>query len=198
MNYNYSKEEISKLFARFDREYLFLGRNTKLLVKISQHFMRWLETQHPDWLDSLVVLCDKNDVEVSGVLLEQLAIASSTRLKREYTKIYRQEESKAGKAWVDKRADKNIFILVYYCGKTKEEACLLAAGWLSEYFPDCTKKASTLEKRYPNWERENKDSVDRAKYLVSAGHGWTKAQQLAFLDDFPSDISEDLKGNRRF
>ncbi len=184
----YSEEKKNELYLRYQSE-------TPLKQRISSiriNFSEWLDSGDPDYLDKIIIDANKNDIEIKGVLLEQISIASLKRLKREYSYT---KKTKINANIPREEAYWVIFKLTYFCNKGVGEASLLAAAWLDNMFPFNSTKASTLEKRYPAWKSDNKNSVE---YVMSIRKdGWSKAEQEEFLSTIPDLIPKSLKGNRR-
>jgi hypothetical protein len=194
---NYQKNESINcdLMCRFNREYPTLGY-PKIYVELKINFSEWLETGNPDYLDKTILVCAKHNVPMAGVLLEQLAVASLKRLKKGYTNIYKQKATKVNKNAPSNEAHWMIFKLTYFCNKFIYDASFLSAGWLDMTFPLYSKKASVLEKEHKSWVDKNKDDIEYIKTEVRP-EGWSKLEQDEFLTNFPKNISESLRGNRR-
>lgn len=185
---NYSSEEILEIKMRFQRETPLKDIRTSIRI----NFSNWLDSGDPDYLDKVIIDANNNNMEIKGVLLEQVAIASLKRLKREYSYT---KKTKINSEVPTENAYWQIFKLNHFCNKSISEASLLAAAWLDYMFPSHSTKASTLEKRYPTWRHKNIDSVEYVKTIRE--EGWCKQEKEKFLSSFPEAIPQSLKGNRR-
>jgi hypothetical protein len=183
-------DEHQQLIIRFNRDYPPLRTQGYTQLKIN--FGLWLTSEDPDYLDKIVIVMNTHSIEIKGVILEQLAIASLKRLKREF---HYGKKTKVNKDVPADQANWQIFKLIHFCDYTLGDATILAAGWLDKTFPEHSLKASVLDKRYPNWAKTNKDSIDYVKSIRE--DGWGKEEQNKFLSFFPEYISDSLKGNRR-
>lgn len=184
----YSPEEIFEIQMRFEKETALKDSITSISISFSQ----WLESGDPDYLDKVIIDVNKHNLEIKGVLLEQVAIASLKRLKREYSYT---KKTKVNAELPTEQAYWKIFKLNNFCNKSINEASLLAAAWLDYRFPSHSTKASTLEKRYPTWRNKNIESIEYVKSIRE--EGWCKQEQENFLSSFPKTIPQSLKGNRR-
>jgi hypothetical protein len=157
------------------------------------YFSLWLKTQDPDYIDYLVIECNRINIPIKGVLLEQLAIASSNRLSRIYS--YRQKP-KIDRNFALHKAYKSIFELCYFCGKTRQEATLLVATMMAENFSSDKLKASTLDKGYIDWKK-TKEGTKLIKELKAEYYdGWSDEAQKKVLLGFP-EPNTDFQGSRR-
>ena len=169
------------------------GIDLNYTTKIKLEFNNWLNIQDPDYMDSVVIQCNKNNIPITGVLLEQLAIASLKRLSREYD--YRKK-TKVNQDLPYEEAYKLIFQLCHFCSKGREEATLLVASMMCEYYPDHYKKASTLDQGYIKWKR-TKGIRELIEYSINERpNGWDEQEQKHFLSLFP-EPNMNLQGSRR-
>jgi|GEM_PF-4783575 len=179
----------SDIKSKFLEESIDLNYTTKIKLE----FNNWLNTQDPDYMDSVVIQCNKNNISITGVLLKQLAIACVKRLLREYD--YRSE-TKVNKDIPVEEAYKLIFQLCHFCSKERKEATLLVASMMYKYYPDHYKKASTLDQGYIKWKRI-KEIRELIEYSINERpNGWNEQEQKHFLSLFP-DPNMDLRGSRR-
>jgi hypothetical protein len=160
---------------------------------VEKYFSWWVMTQNPDYMDRVVIECNRINIPLKGVLLEQLAIASSNRLSRIYS--YRQE-SKIGKSFALHNAFKSIFELCHFCGKTREDATLLVATMMAEHFPDDQPKASSLDKGYIKWIKTKEGSKLIEELKIEFYDGWSDEAQKQVLLSFP-EPNTDFQGSRR-
>ena len=114
----------SLISTQFGRE----NESLNLNMALSLNFSKWLDTEDPDYLDQVVLLCAKDKIPIRGVLLESLSIASGRRINREY--------NYGKKTKVNAGADKAIahqktFLLTEFCHKSLFEASFLVIGWLT-------------------------------------------------------------------
>lgn len=187
-----TKEEELELHCRLNKDYPPLRTPPKAQSSISICFSQWLETGDPDYLDKIIIVIDSHGLEIKGVLLEQLAIASYKRLKREF---HYGKKTKVNKSVPSDQANWNIFKLMHFCKYNLEDAAFLSSGWLDKTFPEYGLKASVLNLRYPQWRDKNIDSIDYVKSIRP--DGWNKEEQEIFLASFPKSVSNHLKGERR-
>jgi hypothetical protein len=160
---------------------------------VKKYFSWWVKTQDPDYMDYVVIECNRVNIPLKGVLLEQLAIASSNRLSRRYT--YRQKP-KIDRNFVLHWAFSSIFELCQFCGKTREDATLLVATMMAERFPSDKQKASTLDKGYITWIR-TKEGIEFTEELkIEFYDGWSDKAQKMVLSNFP-EPNKDFQGSRR-
>lgn len=175
-------------------KYRFISEKAGLnyTTKITLEFNNWLDTQDPDYLDSVIIQCHKNNIPITGVLLEQLKVAALNRLLRKYSYT---KKSKVNVDVVYEELNWIIFKLIHFCHLTKDPATFLAAVLLDSKFPHLTKRASVLDKEYLKWTKVNKDLIDEAKAIRP--DGWSKEEQTSFRAMFPDKKPEALRGNRR-
>lgn len=181
----YSEDEKRELKIRFYSEYETLGAPDSIL------FGQWLNTGDPDYLDKLIMDANRDNIEIKGVLLEQVAIAAKNRLLRKYTYTKRTKINQEG--FLDFIC-LHVFKLRTYCNKTDDEATFLVAGALDKQYPLSSKKASTISKEYAAWARGHSEYLEKAK--SNGPDKWSKKQQEDYLSQFPNKISEVLRGNR--
>jgi hypothetical protein len=160
---------------------------------VEKYFSWWVKTQNPDYMDHVVIECNRINIPLKGVLLEQLAIASSNRLSRIYS--YRQE-SKVGQEFALHNAYKSIFELCQFCEKTRKDATLLVATMLAEHFPNDKRKASSLDKGYLNWIKTKEGSEIVEELKIEFPDVWSYEAQKRVLSGFP-EPNTDLQGSRR-
>ncbi|MEL0630876.1 hypothetical protein [Psychromonas aquatilis] len=165
-------------------------------LTLFNNFDHWLEDRDPDYLDECVRICATCNVPIKGLLLKHLAIASETRLNRGFMYVKNAKTTKIGVEQFLFDACLDVFILTNFCGKTRAEATLLVVGRLvSNEANSRYKKASTLDKKYVEWLKKSKRSIKGIQEEYP--NGWTHDEQLIFLQKFPTNPPEYLKGNRR-
>lgn len=184
-----SDEKKTTIMDRYSKEF----KSTMYIHSVGFYFSWWVRTQDPDYMDYVVIECNRKNIPLKGVLLEQLALASSNRLSRRYS--YRQEP-KIDRYFALHEAYKSIFELSQFCGKTREDATLVVATMMAEHFPNDKKKASTLDKGYINWikTKEGRELIEESK--ITFPDGWSDDAQKSFLLIFP-EPDTDFKGSRR-
>lgn len=191
------------LEAQFKKEYtapfldFTLGNDYRHYgLTLLNYFVRWLEVRDPDYLDECVRICATCNVPIKGLLLKHLAIASETRLSRGFTYVKNAKATKIGVEQVLFDACLDVFILIYFCAKTQNEATLLVIGRLvSNTANSRYQKASTLDKKYAEWRKKSKRLIEDIQDKYPSG--WTYDEQLTFLQKFPIDPPESLRGTRR-
>jgi hypothetical protein len=157
------------------------------------YFSWWVKTQDPDCMDCVIIECNRINIPLKGVLLEQLAIASENRLSRRYS--YRTK-LKIDRHRALHKAYKSIFELSHFCGKTREDATLMVATMMAEHFPSDKQKASSLDKGYTNWINTKAGSELIKELKIEYYDGWSDDAQKAVLLTFP-EPNTDFKGSRR-
>jgi hypothetical protein len=161
---------------------------------VEKYFSWWLKTQDPDYMDYVVIECNRINIPLKGALLEQLAIASSNRLLRIYN--YRNNIPKNDRHFAFHEAYKSIFELCQFCGQTREVATLLVASMMAKNFPNYKVKASTLDKSYLNWTKTKEGSELIEELNIRYPGAWSEGAQKMFLLSFP-EPDTDLQGSRR-
>jgi hypothetical protein len=185
-----SNEKKTTLMDRYSQEKDWKKNN----FIVERYFSWWVRTQDPDYMDYVVIECNRINIPLKGVLLEQLAIASSNRLSRIYS--YRQKKPKIERNFVLDGAFKSIFELCQFCGKTREDATLLVATMMAERFPSDKQKASTLDKGYINWINTKEGSELTEELKIEFPDGWSDEAQKSTLLRFP-EPNTDFQGSRR-
>jgi hypothetical protein len=184
-----SDEKKTTLMDRYSKETDWKKNNFSVEV----YFSWWVQTQDPDYMDRVVIECNRINIPLKGVLLEQLAIASSNRLLRRYS--YRQKP-KIDRHFALHKAYKSIFELCQFCGKTREDATLVVATMMAEHFPSDKQKASSLDKGYINWIKTKEGSELIEELNTKYYDGWSDEAQRRVLLGFPKP-NTDFKGSRR-
>ncbi|MFT5760300.1 MAG: hypothetical protein ACI9LM_005085 [Alteromonadaceae bacterium] len=184
-----SDEKKATLMERYSKEIDWKKNNFSVEV----YFSWWVKTQDPDYMDSVVIECNRVNIPLKGVLLEQLAVASSNRILRSYS--YRND-SKIDRYFALDKAYKSIFELCEFCGKTREDATLLVATKMADNFPTGKQKASTLDKGYLAWikTKEGRELTEELK--TKYYKGWSDEAQKQVLLGFP-EPNTDYQGSRR-
>jgi len=181
-------EQKSDLKYRFLTEW----RDIIYTTKIDLEFNNWVNTQDPDYMDSVVIQCHKNNIPITGILLEQLKIAALNRLLRKYD--YRKK-TKVNQNLPYEEAYQNILRLIHFCGKSREDATLLVATMMEKYYPDHKKKASTLDHEYRVWRKDTGQMIVDY-FMTEKPDGWSKEEQDHYLSLFPEPNAA-LEGSRR-
>lgn len=184
-----SDEQKTALMERYFKEVDWKKNN----FIVGKYFNWWVKTQDPDYMDYVVIECNKINIPLKGVLLEQLAIASSNRLSRRYS--YRQE-SKIDRNFALHEAYKSIFELCHFCEKTRKYATLMVATKMADNFPSGELKASTLDKGYIKWIKTKEGSELIEELKIEFYDGWSDEAQKRVLLGFP-EPNTDLQGSRR-
>jgi hypothetical protein len=163
-------------------------------MRLLEHLVCWLDTQDPDYMDSVVIQCHNANIPITGVILEQLALGARKRILREYSY---GKKSKVNQDIPLNEAFWLIYSLTNFCHKTLKDASLLASWTLSVNHPKHSKKASVLDKGYPQWTKNNNEVMKIVK--SQAPENWSTKEQEEFLSQFPKieDIPQILKGIRR-
>lgn len=182
----YSEEEKQELIIRYCSECMDLNTHYSVL------FEQWLNSGDPDYLDKMIMDMNRDGLQIKGLILEQMAIASFNRLLREYSYT---KKTRINIDILDEQTYFLIFKLIHFCHKKRDEATFLMAGLLDAKYPLASKKASYLDKQYSKWSEENVTHIDYVKSLKP--DGWTIEEQDTFMNNFPNKISPALRGNRR-
>jgi hypothetical protein len=184
-----SDEKKTALMERYFKESDWKKNNFSVEI----YFSGWVKTQDPDYMDYVVIECNKRNIPLKGVLLEQLAIASSNRFSRIYS--YRTKP-KIDQYFALHKAYKAIFELCQFCEKTRKDATLLVATMMGENFPSAKLMASTLDKGYIKWIK-TKEGCELIKELKTKYYdGWSDEAQKMVLSGFP-EPNTDFQGSRR-
>ena len=160
---------------------------------VEKYFSWWVKTQDPDYMDYVVIECNRINIPLKGVLLEQLAIASTNRLSRRYS--YRQKP-KIDRNLALHEAYKLIFELTHFCEKSREDATLLVATMMAENFPSAKLKASTLDKGYIGWKKTKEGRELIEELNIRYPDVWSDKAQKMVLSGFP-EPNTDFQGSRR-
>ena len=157
------------------------------------YFSGWVKTQNPDYMDYVVNECNKKNIPLKGVLLEQLAIASSNRLSGIYSN---RKKTKIGKDFALHKAYKSIFELCYFCKMSREYATLVVATMMAANYPSYKQQASSLDKGYLNWKKTKEGSELIEELKIEFPDGWSDKTQKMVLLSFP-EPNTDFQGSRR-
>ncbi len=160
---------------------------------VEKYFSWWVKTQDPDYMDYVVIECNRINIPLKGILLEQLAIASSNRLSRRYS--YRQKP-KIDRNFALHEAYKSIFELTHFCEKSREDATLLVATMMAKNFPSANLKASTLDKGYIDWKKTKEGCELIEELNIRYPDVWSDEAQKMVLSGFP-EPNTDFQGSRR-
>jgi hypothetical protein len=184
-----SDEKKTTLMDRYFQEIDWKKNNFTVEI----YFSGWVKTQDPDYMDYVIIECNRINIPLKGVLLEQLAIASANRLSRRYS--YRSKP-KIDQHRALNKAYKSIFELSHFCGKTRKDATLLVATMMAENFPSYKQLASSLDKGYTNWKNTKEGSELIIELKIEYYDGWSDDAQKRVLLTFPKP-NTDFEGSRR-
>ncbi|MEC7308928.1 hypothetical protein ACPV5I_10490 [Vibrio gigantis] len=159
----------------------------------------WKETGDPDYLDHLIVFCFEHNIPVTQEILQYLASSSKKRLNREYK--YRTKKGAIRDESLKNQALLWVMKLVEFCGLTQQQACEKAVAMLHRDYPSCSlRKASSMDKKYLEWKKENSSLIEELKSTRRKKYGheeWTSKEIAEFIAAFDIELDPQLKGNRR-